>query len=63
MQINLSCRIIMDQLAYGNILVDIMCEIYKIAKQVKGIVKSRAHAKRTANDLKILSYWVIVTRK
>lgn len=53
----------MDQLAYGNILVDIMCEIYKIAKQVKGIVKSRAHAKTTANDLKILSYWVIVTRK
>lgn len=33
MQINVSRRIIVDRLAYRNILVGIMCEIYKIAKQ------------------------------
>lgn len=61
MQNNVLCRIIMNSLAYRNILVGILCEICKIAKQA--IIDYNQEKNEMANGLKMSSSWVSVNRK
>lgn len=64
MQINVSHRIRMGRLAYENILVGMMCEIHKSAKQTTvEYNQGRDVQKKMVKGLKILSYWVTVNRK